>query len=234
MEARLLNSKQVNEQPLWQQRLLLAQSPLTLITSSSSMRPTVESFISERFLQSYGAQLKYFLPFLLASLQVEEVSAAIGFQPATKRPLFLENYLDKPIELSLPESVGLMPRKQIVEIGNLAASFQAGSPLLFVVIAAILHQAGFHYVVFTATSQVRKLLDKFQLKTDIIGPADPLRLPDKGEAWGQYYLHEPIILGGGLAYAVEHLSRHQVIKAALIHHADFINETAKQIGFGNE
>lgn len=234
MEARILKSKQVIEQPLWQQRLLLAQSTLTLITSSSINRAEVENFITERFLQSYGAQLKYFLPFFLASLQVGEVSAAIGFQPATKRPLFLENYLDKPIELSLPERAGLIPRQQIVEIGNLAASFQAGSPLLFVVIAAILYQAGFRYVVFTATSQVRKLLDKFQLETVMIGPADPLRLPDKGEAWGQYYLHDPIILGGDLAYAVEHLSRHQVIKAALAHHAGFISETAHLIGCGHE
>lgn len=229
MEARLLSDKKPVDKPLWQQRLLLAESPLTLITPSSAKRKVVENFIAERFLQIYGAKLQHFLPFLLTSIQSESVNSALGFQPAAAQPLFLEQYLNKPIELSLPENAGQIDRQQIVEIGNLAASFQAGSPLLFIVVAAMLEAAGFRYVVFTATGEVRKLLQKLQLTTDLLGLAEPTLLADKGLSWGHYYQHQPVILGGSLPDAVRHLQQHKVIQSALAHHAQFIADTAESV-----
>ncbi|MEX1199697.1 MAG: hypothetical protein WEB02_02805 [Methylophaga sp.] len=67
MEAILVHSKKSSEQPLWQQRLLLAQSPLTMITESSAMRTEAERFIANRFFERYNARLQHFLPSLLAS-----------------------------------------------------------------------------------------------------------------------------------------------------------------------
>lgn len=229
MEAILFHSSNTSEQPLWQQRLLLAQSPLALLTKASPQRQIAESFIANRFLASYGANLQNFLPFLLASTNAGQINAALGIQPATSKPLFLEQYLDKPIELLLPEKPNAIDREDIVEIGNLAASFQTGSPLLFIIVAAILDAADFRYVVFTATSQIRRLLEKLQLATDVIGPADPGRLSDKGQSWGRYYQHQPVILGGSLSYAVNHLRQHKVIQTTLEHYADFIRETADMV-----
>ncbi|MCX4189634.1 thermostable hemolysin [Methylophaga sp. OBS3] len=229
MEARLIESRKSAQQPIWQQRLLLAQSPLQLITPQTQTRDDVETFIADKFWQSYGAQLQYFFPFLLASVQAEQVNAALGFQLAIQQPLFLEHYLESPVEQTLSTIYGHVDREDIVEIGNLAASFQAGSPLLFVIVAAILQQAGFKQVVFTATSQVRRLLEKLQLETTVIGVADPTKLPDKGDAWGEYYQHKPMILAGDLNYAVEHLRYHRVIKSAWEHHEDFIQSTAARI-----
>lgn len=229
MEATIIHSKSSSEQPLWQQRLLLAHSPLTLISTESPQRSLVERFIAREFMTRYNASLQVYLPFLLASFQNEEVNAALGFKLAAEEPLFLEQYLDKPIERSLPANTNSITREQIAEVGNLAMSFRAVSPLLFIVVAAILHKAGLSYVVFTATTQVRKLLEKLQLVTDVIGPADPSRLADKGQSWGSYYQHQPIILGGWLNEAVNHLRKHEVIRAALNHHADFINETAARV-----
>lgn len=225
MEAILFQSN-TSEQPLWQQRLLLAQFPLALLTKASPQRQIAESFIANRFLASYGANLQNFLPFLLASINAGKVNAALGIQLAASKPLFLEQYLDKPIELLVNEKAKGIYREDIVEIGNLAASFHAGSPLLFIIVAAILDAADFRYVVFTATSQIRRLLEKLQLATEVIGPADPGRLPDKGLSWGSYYQHQPVILGGSLSYAVKHLRQHNVIQATLEHHADFIRDTA--------
>lgn len=229
MEAILFHNKKSSEEPLWQQRLLLAQSPLTLITDASSLRSEAEEFIANRFFERYNARLQHFLPSLLASIQSGEINAALGFQLAASQSLFLEQYLDKPIERLVSEHRGQLLREDIVEIGNLAASFQAGSPLLFIVVAAILEAAGFRYVVFTATSEVRKLLKKLQLVTDVMGLADPALLPDKGQSWGSYYQYQPVILGGSLSDAVKHLGQHNVIRAALEHHADFIATTADKL-----
>ncbi|MDT8310656.1 MAG: thermostable hemolysin [Methylophaga sp.] len=229
MEAILFQSKKSSEQPLWQQRLLLAQSPLQLITEQSPLRKQAECFIANRFFERYGARLEHYMPLLLTSIQAERIEAGLGFQLAASQALFLEQYLDKPIESLLPRHCGQISREAIVEIGNLAASFQARSPLLFIVITAILDAAGFRYVVFTATREVRRLLKKLQLTTDVIGLADPALLPDKGQSWGSYYQHQPIILGGSLPDAVQHLRQHNVIRAALEHHADFIATTADKL-----
>lgn len=229
MEAILLSSNSNSAQPLWQQRLLLSQSPLSLVTTNSPQRDIVENFIAKRFSESYGAKLQHFLPFLLASVNANHVNAALGIQPAASKPLFLEQYLDKPIELLVPKKAGAIYREEIAEIGNLAASFHAGSPLLFIIVAAILDAADFRYVVFTATSQIRRLLEKLQLATDVIGLADPRRLPDKGQSWGRYYQHQPTILGGSLSHAVNHLRQHKVIQTTLANHAEFIRDTADKV-----
>lgn len=229
MEATIIHSKISSQQPLWQQRLLLAQSPLSLISTESSQRSQVETFIARQFMARYEASLQVYLPFLLACFQNGEVTAALGFKLAAAEPLFLEQYLEKSIELSLPENTNSISREQIVEVGNLAMSFRAVSPLLFIVVAAILHKAGLRYVVFTATTQVRKLLEKLQLVTDVIGPADPGLLADKGQSWGSYYQHQPVILGGWLNEAVNHLRQHEVIQATLNRHADFISKTAARV-----
>lgn len=229
MEATTLqNLIQPNAQH-WQQRLLFPHKSLSLVDDKSSDKSMVQAFISKRFNDAFGAEIHHFLPYFLASQMDGLIDSAIGFQPVQQQSLFLEQYLSHPIEDSLKAHGIHISRSELVEIGNLAASFNSGSPLLFILLAAVLHQANYQWVVFTATRQVRHLIGKLQLSTTTLGIADPQRLIDKNQQWGSYYLQQPVVLAGHLPTAITHLRQHQVIQSLLVIYQDFIDQTAEMI-----
>lgn len=229
MEATRLTSSTDTKARHWQQRLLFPHKSLTLIDHQSAEYVPVQAFISARFNQTFGAEIQHFLPYFLASHMDDEIDSAIGFQPVQQHPLFLEQYLSRPIEKTLKLQGIHTHRSDIVEIGNLAASFNSGSPLLFILLAAVLHQANYQWVVFTATRQVRHLIARLQLNTLSLGAADPLLLIDKKQQWGSYYAHQPVVLAGHLPTAIDHLRQHDVIQSLLATHKDFVQNTARMI-----
>jgi len=229
MEATTLNNTIHHSSKHRPQRLLFPHKSLSLIDTQSEEQLAVQAFISERFNAAFGAEIQHFLPYFLTSHSDKMIDSVIGFQPVQQQPLFLEQYLSNPIEHIL-QSIGFnAQRSDIVEIGNLAGSFNSGSPLLFILLAAVLHQANYHWVVFTATRQVRHLITKLQLSTLSLGVADPLLLVDKNQQWGSYYSHQPIVLAGHLPTAITHLLQHQAIKSLLVTYDDFIKNTARMI-----
>lgn len=227
MEATKLQTLAEPSVKHWQQRLLFPHKSVSLIDRGHADEySNVQAFISDRFYAAFGAKIHSFLPYFLASNTEGYVDSAIGFQPALGQQLFLEQYLQQPIEQSLQTITNGVRRSDIVEIGNLAASLQTGSPLLFILLTAILHQANYQWVVFTATRQVRHLLNKLQLTSYSLGDADPNFLHDKQQQWGSYYQHQPMVLTGHLPTAVNHLQQHPVINSVLDVHAEFILNTA--------
>ncbi|AFI84802.1 thermostable hemolysin [Methylophaga nitratireducenticrescens] len=213
----------------WQQRLLFPHKSLSLIDKQSIDHLKVHAFISERFNDTFGAEIHHFLPYFLVSHMDEAIDSAIGFQPVQQQPLFLEQYLSQSVEHTLKLHGVLTRRSDMVEIGNLAASFNSGSPILFILLTAVLAQANYKWVVFTATRQVRHLIARLQLSTIILGDADPQRLIDKTQQWGSYYQHQPMVLAGHLATAIAHLRQHQVIQSLLETYKDFVENTATMI-----
>ncbi|MCB2427589.1 thermostable hemolysin [Methylophaga pinxianii] len=229
MEATTLQNPTHHNEKTWQQRLLFPHKSLSLIDEQSSEQSVVKAFISKRFNDAFGAEIQHFLPYFLTSQMDGLIDSAIGFQPVQQQSLFLEQYLSHPVEKTLKLQGIITNRAEMVEIGNLAASFNSGSPLLFILLAAVLHQANYQWVVFTATRQVRHLIDKLQLSTISLGVADPQRLVDKNQQWGSYYLHQPVVLAGHLSTAIAHLRQHQVIQSLLVTYQDFIDKTAEMI-----
>lgn len=229
MEATTLQNSTKQHVKHWQQRLLFPHKSLSLIDDKSRDKFDVEDFISRRFNDAFGAEIQHFLPYFLISQMDGLIDSAIGFQPVQQQSLFLEQYLSHPVEQSLQLQGIITKRAEMVEIGNLAASFNSGSPLLFILLAAVLHQADYQWVVFTATRQVRHLIGKLQLSTITLGTADPQRLVDKNQQWGSYYLHQPAVLAGHLPTAIAHLRQHQVIQSLLVTYQAFIDQTAEMI-----
>ncbi|WP_339778314.1 thermostable hemolysin [uncultured Methylophaga sp.] len=229
MEATTLQNSTQQNVKHWQQRLLFPHKSLSLVDDQSSEQSVVQDFISERFNDAFGAEIQHFLPYFLASHMDGDIDSAIGFQPVQQQPLFLEQYLSQSVERTLKLHGVHTGRPDMVEIGNLAASFNSGSPLLFILLAAVLDQANYKWVVFTATRQVRHLISRLQLSTITLGDADPQRLIDKTQQWGSYYQHQPMVLAGHLATAIAHLRQHQVIQSLLETHQDFVESTARII-----
>jgi len=214
------------------ERLLLPHMPIQLHDPSSSQRDNVEQYVAGRFYANYEAKVNSFLPYLLASSSTDNnLSAVIGFQPANNnQPLFLEQYLENNIESILSNRLGQdITRNKIVETGNLTSSRPGASQMLFILVAAILHQAGFEWVVFTATKQVKQLLEKLDLDVVAIGDANPEYLADKGQSWGSYYHDNPKIMTTSLTDGMRIFNQHHVIKFMLENYQNTITKLAKQL-----
>jgi len=92
-------------------------------------RRALEDFIRARFAEHYGARVRHFMPELLGLEAVDgELHGALGCRRAGEQPLFLERYLDLPIEDALAQRYRCaVDRADIVEVGNFAARARAGA-----------------------------------------------------------------------------------------------------------
>ncbi len=161
-------------------------------------RAALETFIRSRFAERYQARIQQFLPCLLGIESPHgQVHGAAGLRSARERPLFLERYLDLPVEQAILAGNGrAIPRGQIVEVGNLAASGGASARLLIIALTDLLMALGFRWVVFTGT---RELLNSFgRLGIDLLplAPADPARMGGELADWGRYYDNAPQVMAG--------------------------------------
>jgi len=233
MEAMLLanQAKLRTAEQLKNERLLLPNLPLSLVAKQSHQRTHVEQYIAEHFYSYYQAQVNSFLPYILATHYENQISSALGFHPAHKgERLFLEQYLDGDIQSTLGQLFHRsVAREDVVEIGNLTSSKKGSSHILFILTAAILYEAGFKWVVFTATKQVETLLTKLGLTPVCVCEADPARLSDHGRSWGSYYDKKPKVLAGNLVDAIPTLYTHPVIGGLLQSYQNTIVKVAMQV-----
>jgi hypothetical protein len=164
-------------------------------------RAGFEDFISARFGRAYGARVTHFLPHLLGVRDgLGRWQAAAGYGAAGDARLFLEQYLDVPVEQALAGALGRpVARGDVVEVGNLAAVSAGMARRLIPQLARHLHRLGYRWVVFTATRALRNSFLRLGLKPLAVARADPVRLPDGGASWGAYYEQDPMVMAGKIA-----------------------------------
>lgn len=164
-------------------------------------RPSFEAFIAARFGRAYGARLTHFLPHLLGVRDgLARWQAAAGYAAASAQELFLEQYLDAPIEAVLGHAVRRpIARNDVVEVGNLAAVSAGMARALIPLLARHLHRMGYRWVAFTATRALRNSFQRLGLQPLALAPADPARLPDRGASWGSYYAQDPVVMAGRIS-----------------------------------
>jgi hypothetical protein len=169
--------------------------------STHPQRRAFEQFIAERFSRAYGARLTHFLPHLLGVMDgLARWQAAAGYAAAGAQQLFLEQYLDRPIEQALAAAVGRpIARGSIVEVGNLAAISAGMARALIPQLARHLHRMGYRWVAFTATRALRNSFHRLGLKPLPIAVADRARLADRGLSWGSYYDQDPVVMAGKIS-----------------------------------
>lgn len=163
-------------------------------------RAALEKFIAERFHRVHGARIAHFCAHLVGLRDDGgRLQAAAGFTPAAGRRLFVEQYVDAPVEAVLGAAAGArIAREEIVEVGNLAAAPGMGRRLI-PAIGAHLHREGYRWVVFTATRELRNAFRRLDLEPLRLAPALPARLAGGAASWGTYYAHEPSVMGGRIA-----------------------------------
>ncbi|GAB4353489.1 MAG: thermostable hemolysin [Immundisolibacter sp.] len=183
-------------------------------------RAQIEAYIARGYARCHGAHVQHFMPCLLAARRRGRWAAALGLRRADSGPLFLEQYLDTPIEAALIGADGRPARRrEVAEVGNLAVSSKRGGQLLIALVIETLHADGFRWLVFTATRRVRALVQELGFPLHRLAGADPRRLGEARADWGRYYDAEPLLMAGDLALGSALLHRHPTLANLLHLHA---------------
>nr|WP_294840462.1 thermostable hemolysin [uncultured Methylotenera sp.] len=160
-------------------------------------RREVEQFIHDVFAHIYGANVQHFMPHLV-SLRGEnnQLVAAFGMRKADAEPLFLERYLDAPIETVLSDHFNrAITRQQITEIGNLAVSNPRNAGVLIAHVIQHSLDNNVEWCVATAHHSLQNGLIKGGRDVYALQNADKSRLtPAEQATWGRYYDHSPQVV----------------------------------------
>lgn len=188
-----------------------ANAPVTLEAAihprDSAGRAELEGYIHDVFARGYGAEIKHFLPQLMSLRDGQgELLAALGMRCGNSGPLFLEHYLDEPVEQRLAAVAGVtglhtVRRDSIVEIGNLASSRSGAARWLFLALAAYLHGRGAQWAIFTVAPFLKNTFIKLGFNLHILAKADKRCLGDEARDWGSYYDAEPEVMAVDVAQA---------------------------------
>ncbi|WP_122435886.1 thermostable hemolysin [Pseudomonas viridiflava] len=185
-------------------------APLTLshAPTDAPQRTAFEAFIQTRFQKAHGANIKQFMPELFGLSDGSGALCAVaGARLATAGALFLERYLDEPIEHQVHRAAGRpVERQAIVEVGNLAASNLGSARLSIITVTWLLAICGLEWVTFTGNNALVNSFNRLGLCPVTLGPADPLRLGDDRHAWGNYYQTQPNVHVGDIGAGFRHLS----------------------------
>jgi len=168
-----------------------------------SDRKRIEHFIAERFNSVYGAHLHHFMP-LLVALETEagELLAVVGVRAAQTEKLFLEQYLNEPIERVIATHLQVdgrcldALRPNVVEVGNLAALKPGYGRYLFAVLTDLLSAWHFRWLACTGITGVVNALRRLGIEPRCVAPATPERIPGGVTEWGDYYNKHPQVMVG--------------------------------------
>jgi hypothetical protein len=171
-------------------------------------RTRAEAYLEARYAEAFQGHITHHYPTLM-SIQDRDgvIHAVVGFRFAARAPLFLEHYLDRPIETSLSDSQGgAVPRHAIAEIGNLASQSPGASLFLFLALAKHLHHQGCTHAAATATRRLRRGFARVGFATRRLAQASASRIANGGADWGTYYENDPEVLAGPIAPALPALA----------------------------
>lgn len=227
-------------------RLLRLTPQFNILTRDNNLRPDAENCIRERFLDAFGAELQSFLPILLSMKCANRLSGIAGISLADQQELFLEQYLDAPVEQTLALAMQGMrgesespsttltdsdfARNSIVEIGNLVAASNGASLAIFIVLAGALSQAGYTHMVFTATEKLRSKFNHLGYDTLFLADADPGRLASENlDSWGNYYANKPQVIAGQLSTAMRLIESRPLFASIATAFSGQIHTIAKQL-----
>lgn len=157
----------------------------------------MEAFIREGFQRTHGAQVRSFMPVLIGLRdRGGRIIGAAGYRPAAREPLYLEQYLDGPVEEAIARTLLLQPvnRSDVAEIGNFACTDCTCAMTLIGILAEFLLDQRHHWVVFTATHTIRRITRRLGIGLTELKRADRARVDSGQDQWGEYYSADPRVM----------------------------------------
>jgi hypothetical protein len=216
-------------------RLLGKRSDFALHDARSLRRPELENYTARCFERAYRAEVTDFAPLLLELCCTGSISGVAGVRPAGHEPLFLEHYLDEPVERVATAVAGQsIGRHEIVELCNLAALRPGACQLINIMLATVLYGAGFRYAGLVSTAQLERIVRKQHFVVESITAADPARLGAVSARWGSYYDSEPNVILVDLSATMAALHDHRLSAAIIRHYATTIDRLVDQLRACND
>jgi hypothetical protein len=182
---------------------------LRLHVRGDPQRDATEHFIRDIYRRYYGAAVAGFAPVLVSLVSREgEILAAAGYRSAAAGPLFLERYLGHPVEDALARHAGRrLARREVVEIGHLAAGRAGAGRRLMLLLGPHLAQGRFRWGVATFTRELREVMTRMGVAPLALAPAHPAALADEAAQWGSYYEHAPVVVAAEILPAARRLAQ---------------------------
>jgi Thermostable hemolysin len=178
-------------------RYVLSEITATTVNIGSPARAEVEAFIHAVFKRAYNAEVTNFMPHLVALRDNNGVlMAAFGLKKASEGPLFLEQYLDEPIESLISKKLHKpISRDEITKIGNLAVANPRNAGVLIAHVIQHSLDMGIEWCVATAHHSLQNGVVKGGRDVYPLFPADKARLsPEEQAKWGSYYDRMPQVV----------------------------------------
>ena len=160
-------------------------------------RAELEAFIREVFRRAHGATIRHFMPQLMSLRDAGgQLLAVCGLRNAADGRLFLETYLDAPVERLISARASEdIARENIVEIGNLAVAEPGMAPVLLASVSKYLHDTGTQWAVFTAIPMLKNALARLNMQLETLGQASIEHIPaEQRPEWGSYYDKQPQVM----------------------------------------
>ena len=155
--------------------------------------------IRRRYREKFGAVLSPAFPEYRLVERGHDGGAALGYRRADTGNLFLEAYLDQPIEELVGAAFGkVFGRHAIIEIGNFAADNAMAMIELWSTAANDLGGAG-EVAVATLTAPLRRMFARIGIPVVVLAPARAEQLAGGSEDWGNYYASDPQVCAGIIA-----------------------------------
>ncbi len=173
-------------------------------------RAKLEQFIQHHYGQVYHAQLTHFMPLLLGLYDAEGTPfAALGLRTADSGTLYLEQYLDAPIESYLSAQTGqTVDRAHIVELGHFAVACPEAAMWMILLSNAYLQASGAQWGCASLIPILLKTLQKLGLKPLQLAMVDVHRLQDTQTDWGNYYQQQPLVVADDVPHSFTVIQSH--------------------------
>lgn len=171
-------------------------------------------FVRDRFAQVHGAAIEPDYPsWYDCTIGEQGHRAALGCREAGSQALFLEIYLDGPIEHLVSQAFGrFIPRIDIVEIGCLASESPAALLTLWQTTAHALAERPC-VAVATLTATVRRLLGRIGVTVTELAIAKP-HLVASPAMWGRYYDDDPRVCAGIVSDGADQIARYVALRTS--------------------
>jgi len=179
------------------------------VRAGETGREALEAYVRDRFATKHGATVRSFMPTLVSFRDRQgELRGVAGLRGAEESRLYLEQYLDRPVERVLGDRLSSsagncaatrqVRRDEIVEVGNLAGASCRAAVRMVAQLPVYLMSRRYSWIVFTATGALRQILEGFGAPLIELGRADPGSVAGTPDAWGRYYETDPRVFAGYL------------------------------------
>lgn len=174
-------------------------------------RDAAECYLASAYAARFGARLEQFMPTLLVLEDpAGRLAGVVGCRQAALEHLYLEQYLDLPVERSIARHQNLPARREeITELGNFAAADCRAARRLVSLLPGYLLAQGQVWAVFTATDLVRQILASVGTGLiELAGARENRLLPGAGQ-WGSYFRQDPRVMATRVPDALGISTRHR-------------------------